>query len=326
MRKPSYLTFTAVQSNSSVQISSYNGPQLSLQYNLNDTGWNTYSVGTTISLPNSGDFVRFRGINDVFSNDSGYNHFEMSGRISASGDVTSLLNGIGGDCELIGYGFYNLFYECTSLITAPKLPATTLANYCYQNMFYGCTSLTTAPELPAMTLANSCYRFMFGGCTSLTAAPALPATTLAEGCYVNIFDSCTSLTTAPELPATTLAEGCYLGMFYGCTSLTAAPALPATTLAEVCYVEMFANCVSLTTAPELPATTLAEGCYLSMFVGCTSLNYIKALFITTPSDSYTDDWVINVSSTGTFIKNSSATWNVTGDNGIPSGWTVQTAA
>ena len=34
------------------------------------------------------------------------------------------------------------------------LPATTLANSCYLNMFYKCTSLTTAPELPATTLAN----------------------------------------------------------------------------------------------------------------------------------------------------------------------------
>lgn len=33
-------------------------------------------------------------------------------------------------------------------------------------------------------------------------------------------------------------------------------------------------------------------------------------------------WVENVSPTGTFIKNSTAEWDVTGNNGIPSGWTV----
>jgi hypothetical protein len=34
-------------------------------------------------------------------------------------------------------------------------------------MFRGCTSLTTAPELPATTLASNCYHGMFQGCTSL---------------------------------------------------------------------------------------------------------------------------------------------------------------
>lgn len=49
------------------------------------------------------------------------------------------------------------------------------------------------------------------------------------------------------------------------------------------------------------------------------------MFTTTPSTSYTRSWVYNVSSTGTFIKNSQATWDVTGSSGVPSGWTVVTA-
>ena len=61
-----------------------------------------------------------------------------------------------------------------------------------------------------------------------------------------------------------------------------------------------------------------------MFYGCSKLNYIKALFTTTPSNSYTGSWVSGVASSGTFVKNKNATWNVTGSNGIPSGWTVQT--
>ena len=74
----------------------------------------------------------------------------------------------------------------------------------------------------------------------------------------------------------------------------------------------------------LPATTLASGCYQYMFYGCSSLNYIKAMFTTTPSTTYTSSWVSGVASTGTFVKNVAATWNVTGVNGIPSGWTVVT--
>ena len=89
---------------------------------------------------------------------------------------------------------------------------------------------------------------------------------------------------------------------------------------------MFDGCTSLVSAPELPATTLANYCYQHMFNGCTNLNYIKAMFTTTPSDTYTSSWVYRVSSAGTFVKNSAATWTTTGFNGVPTGWTVQTAS
>ena len=226
--------------------------------------------------------------------------------------------------------YQNMFYGCTSLVTAPELPATTLAITCYTGMFNGCTALASAPVLPATTLLDACYGSMFEGCTSLIDAPELPATTLAQGCYSNMFSDCTSLVTAPELPATTLAISCYGNMFRGCTSLVNAPELPATTLAITCYNDMFHGCTSLVTAPELPATTLANRCYSYMFSGCTSLNYIKAMFTTTPSGSspnfYTQYWVDGVSASGTFVKNSAAQWNVTGVHGVPSGWTVQTAS
>ena len=127
------------------------------------------------------------------------------------------------------------------------------------------------------------------------------------------------------LPATTLGDYCYCYMFASCTGLTIAPALPATTLADFCYSHMFENCEGLTSAPELPAITLASYCYTGMFVQCTNLSYIKAIFTTTPGSSYTGDWVHDVKGTGTFVKNSTATWNVTGDNGVPTGWIVETA-
>ena len=250
------------------------------------------------------------------------------------------------------YAYYDMFNGCTSLTTAPVLPATTLNTYCYANMFTSCTSLTTTPALPATTLAENCYRGMFYGCTglitagtisattlatrccyymfykctSLTTTPALPATALATECYYNMFAGCTSLTTANILPATALASYCYCGMFNGCTALTVAPTLPATSLQAHCYEDMFVGCIALTTAPDLPATILKMYCYKNMFTGCTSLNYIKALFTTTPSTSYTAAWVENVAATGTFVKNSRAGWNVTGTNGIPTGWTVTTAS
>ena len=250
---------------------------------------------------------------------------------------------------LASYCYSNMFYKCTSLTTAPVLPATTLTDYCYHEMFYNCTSLTTAPELPATILAEYCYGSMFSGCTSLVNAPELSATTLAQSCYYSMFSGtsiqtapelpaivllnncyqymfsgCTLLTTAPELPATTLAYGCYMGMFNGCTSLTTTPELSATQLADSCYYDMFRSCTSLTIAPILPATTLISNCYTNMFLDCSSLNYIKAMFTTTPSNTYTKDWVKNVATTGTFVKNTSAEWTTTGTNAVPTGWTVET--
>ena len=146
--------------------------------------------------------------------------------------------------------------------------------------------------------------------------------TMPNDCFSNLFIDCTSLTTSPELPATTLSKGCYSNMFEGCTSLTQAPALPATTLAESCYHSMFIDCTSLTIAPALPATTLAPYCYSQMFIRCSNLNYVKALFTDMSAKNCVWGWLRNVSTVGTFVKNSAATWNIL-DAGIPSGWTVQ---
>lgn len=222
--------------------------------------------------------------------------------------------------------YYNMFYNCTSLTGTPELPATTLAENCYMGMFDGCSGLTSASTLSATTLAKYCYRQMFYDCASLVTAPNLPATTLANYCYYQMFWRCTSLTSIPSiLPATTLANGCYSGMFGGCTGVTTAPELPATTLTASCYENMFNGCTSLSVAPELPAITLVEKCYGNMFKNCGNINYIKAMFTTEPSSSYTENWLYNAFPVGTFVKNSAATWDVRGANGIPEGWTVETA-
>lgn len=112
--------------------------------------------------------------------------------------------------------------------------------------------------------------------------------------------------------------------------------LPATTVSQYCYYRMFYGCSSLTTAPTLPAVSLGSSqryCYQYMFYNCSKLNYIKAMFTTDPGSRnstyqayYTYNWVSGVASSGTFVKNSSATWNRTGVWAVPSGWTIQTAS
>lgn len=293
---------------------------------------------------NEGDEVLWKGNATQTGYYDEYNYADYVGsffsstcEFDAKGNVMSLLYGddFKGETTIEeSSAFCRLFNDydgekiCSIVNTKNlSLPATTLSQSCYKSMFKECISLTTAPKLPATTLTYEGYQDMFWGCTSLTIAPELPATTLANNCYQGMFDNCTGLTIAPELPATTLASGCYSEMFYDCTSLITAPSvLPATTLADGCYSSMFEGCTSLTTAPELLATTLIDNCYRYMFYRCISLNYIKAMFTTTPSSTYTENWVSGVAATGTFVKNSAAQWNVSGNNGIPTGWTVETAS
>ena len=75
-----------------------------------------------------------------------------------------------------------MFEKCTSLTTAPALPATTLENFCYRGMFCGCTSLTTAPALPAAKLKNNCYEFMFKGCSKLNSVTCLATDISVKTC------------------------------------------------------------------------------------------------------------------------------------------------
>ena len=256
--KSSYwgLCFTAKEPNSTISMTKGElAPEISLYTSIDGRNWTQFIPNeTTIILTNAGDKVYFKaGIsgNSRFCSTTGItieyaNIFLMTGKIAASGNIMSILNGDNPTTKLQhDYTFVSLFHGCTSLTTTPELPSTTLTSYCYSSMFSGCTSLTTAPTLPATELVQNCYESMFSGCTSLTQAPELLATTLTNGCYSSMFYNCISLTTAPELLATILASGCYNSMFSGCSSLTQAPELPATDLITDCYTNMFANCTSL---------------------------------------------------------------------------------
>ena len=273
-----YLTFTA-DAEQTMTINTYGGYVLneSMQYSVNGGEWAQLTAWKAITFGGDNGTLRLRGKSANGTATSSSSRAQISFgddnvQVACSGDIRTLVDYENyATVSTANARFCFLFYGSTNLISAPELPATTLADNCYRSMFYNCTNLTTAPELPATTLADNCYRSMFYNCTNLTTAPELPATTLANECYLSMFYNCTNLTTAPELPATTLTKYCYYEMFKGCTSLTAAPELHATTLAEYCCANMFYGCTSLTTAPELPATTLADRCYYYMFSDCTSL-------------------------------------------------------
>lgn len=187
------LTFTGESSEFTLAVGSAGAKEWdgTLYYSTDHNTWNVWD-GTAISSANKKLYLRGKGNTKFYTSKGAC--LSLSARAGCSGNIQTLLD-----------------YETPlTVISADK---------CYKRMFYNCTSLISAPSLPATTLATECYDSMFYGCTSLTTAPELPATTLTDGCYISMFNSCTNLTTAPELPATTLKVYCYYTMFSGCTKL-----------------------------------------------------------------------------------------------------------
>ena len=160
---PAYLSFLG---NEDFTLQTYNTTKNwagALEYSTDTKTWNTWN-GTAISSVGSKLYLRGTGNTKITGNSPNY-RFVFTGtsalKIACEGNIESLLDcmtvSAGGHPTMATYCYSNMFQGCTSLTTAPSLPATTLANYCYAGMFYGCTSLTTAPDLPATTLTERCY-------------------------------------------------------------------------------------------------------------------------------------------------------------------------
>ena len=157
----------------------------------------------------------------------------------------------------------------------------------------------------------------------------------AHFAFMNLFQGNTGLISARHLILPVTSHGAYGGnylyggMFKNCTSLISGPKeLPLLKATGNCYNAMFDGCISLESAPVIQLRTLETYTGWYMFRNCHKLNYIKAMFITAPVSGSTIrmlNWVGGVASSGTFVKNSAATWDVRGISGIPNNWTVQTA-
>ena len=182
-------------------------------YSLNGGSWTTFTSDTTLSLK-SDDKVSVKCVTDAYTMEYSSSMFEGAYDYEVYGNIMSLLYGddfIGQTTLTTPGSLQYLLYEQTKLKSAENLilPATTLAVGCYYQMFWGCDSLTTAPELPATTLADWCYAYMFYGCTSLTVAPELPATTLVDSCYSVMFYGCSKLNKITML-ATNMIDSSYI--------------------------------------------------------------------------------------------------------------------
>ena len=144
------LTFIS-SGNSTVCLAKVGAPdEITLEYSTDESQWNPYTLGEKISLAD-GTFLLFRAgdqKNLTFSKGSdSYYHFEISGPVTAQGNIMSLLDR-DFSTPLSTNAFFALFEGCTSLLSAPELPAEALAMNCYQRMFRGCSTLTSAYIVP----------------------------------------------------------------------------------------------------------------------------------------------------------------------------------
>lgn len=184
-----YFTIQALEDGTIVWHNYYNY----IYYRKNGGEWlmgATRDEQKNISIPVvSGDVVEIKG------NAERTNYFSATTcMVNIYGNINSirLQDSFSGDTT--SQPIRDIFSRNTKIVSAENLvlPATQATDK-YFRMFYGCTSLTTAPVLPATTLTTQCYKEMFQGCTSLTAAPELPATILTTNCYNNMFNGCSSL-------------------------------------------------------------------------------------------------------------------------------------
>lgn len=322
-RPKDYFAFEAIEAGTFT-------PPKDMEYSLDGFSFVPITAGSVSPTVAAGKKIYWRG--NLNAGGTGIGQFVPTALYKVAGNINSLFYGdnFEGVVTAKGYACLDLFKNDAYICDASELVLPFLAppRECYERMFMNCTSLEYPPQIPATDLSN--YRVcgdMFNGCTSLKEAPELPSTQLGPWTYQNMFSGCTALTTPPSiLPATTLVFGCYADMFKNCINLTISPTISATTLMDRCCQEMFMGCSKLEAAPVLHATTLVSwGCYFSMFKSCANLNYVKAMFTEIPSTDCTWEWLKYVASNGTFVKNSAATWDVTGANGVPSGWTIEYA-
>lgn len=193
-----YLCFTANTANSTVQLTKNGSPTaVSLETSTDGNTWTDYTVWTTINLSTVWSKVYMRNKSETqttFStSSSNYYKFVMSWNISASWDITYLLKKDWTITLSGNYVFFDLFHLCTSLITPPELPATTLVEQAYRQMFNWCTGLVTAPSLPATTLKTRCYYAMFQSCSNLEQIPEIHWLMNVDQCCRYMFQKCSKI-------------------------------------------------------------------------------------------------------------------------------------
>lgn len=192
-----------------------------LQYSVTPGEWKDVVSGEEVTFGGGKGFLCLRGKDNLTGTAKSKDNyskisFNNDVKVSCIGDIRTLLDYENYEKVATDKArFCNLFERCTQLISAPDLPAMTLADYCYYYMFSYCGSLEKAPKLPASELNPYCYEGMFNGCGSLKKAPKLLATKLADGSYKNMFLGCSTLNSVTMLaPSNQITSNSFYNWLY----------------------------------------------------------------------------------------------------------------
>ena len=304
-----YLKFTALAASTIALVKVGNPLDVSLVTSLNGSPWQAYTIGNTISL-NEGDELRWKAstYNNTLANGlSNYHNFVTTGNLSASGYLSSLIDGSVRVRTLQGnYLFVGLFANNTALSAAPMIgaershgeyqfartfencsalenvPAITITpdNYGFMQTFRGCTALRIVPTCKIELKKGVCYG-TFEGCTSLEDASAIEISgeISPHEDMMEMFKNCGSLQFLPRLNAvdwSLIGQYSVLRMCVGCTSLEDASGI-SISANNVCVREMFNGCESLLYPPTISANGVVSYGFYSVFKNCKSLVNASAI-------------------------------------------------
>ena len=112
-----WLCFTAEEANSTLHLDKVGSPEaISIETSKDGSNWSDYSwtdkTGDTLTLANVGDKVYMRAKNEnqtIGSSYSNYYQFKMTGKISASGNIQTLLKADGSRTDVPAYCYFNMF-------------------------------------------------------------------------------------------------------------------------------------------------------------------------------------------------------------------------
>ena len=291
-----YLKFTTVDDNGSTYAFSKSG----LEYSIDGGEWTTLKANTNTPNIPKGSNIRFRG-HLIPNGSEGIGTFSSSGKFDAEGELITLLYGesyVGQTNKYDNYIFSGLFMNSNVVDATNLVIPNAMRDYCYYKTFYSCKSLTSTPSLPFSQVGYYSCRDMFSGCISLITIQPMTIEGNSEGSMYNMFNNCKSLVDASMITITSeKSRSCY---------------------------NMFNICKNLRKSPIIKGDMTSSSCE-RIFYGCSNLSEVTYLGTTSPSSSYSRNWMKNVASTGTFYMRQDATWDSTVSrdaNGVPAGWTI----
>lgn len=191
MIKQNALTFTNTGNNAvSFKFYSENNVDLPVLYVVDDEkGLVELKINETYTIPVGGS-IKIVGNNPKgnigVDCTRGFADWTGDTTIKVSGKLTSLID-VMGTTDVIPStaDFSKLFYSAPITDAGKLVLPTNVAPHCYEQMFSRCTSMVSAPELPATILAQSCYSNMFSGCTSLNYIKCSAVDISANDCTLN---------------------------------------------------------------------------------------------------------------------------------------------